>query len=104
MSKTKTILTTQTQTQMQTQTKVDLETDLAAGQQGLGQLSPIEERALRMRYGMALSLEAKLSFADEAHPEARAKIEAIERRVWSHLKLDPDAQRKQAIIEELREL
>ena len=83
----------------QTQTQTDLETSLSSGE-----LSATEERALRMRYGMSLSLEAKLSFADEAHPETRAQIEAIERRVWSHLRLDPDAQRKRAIIEELREL
>lgn len=95
MSKTKTVQIAQTQTQ----TQLDLATGLAGGG-----VTAMEERALRMRYGMALALDAKLTFADEAHPETRAKVEAIERRVWAHLSTDPDAQRKQAIINELREL
>ena len=93
MSKTKTQLNTQTQT------RIDLEQGLlTAG------LSATEERALRMRYGMARDLDAELTFADEAHPEARAQVEAIERRVVAYLATDADARRKQAIIEALREL
>ena len=98
--KTKTYQTAQTQTQTQVGlTQLDLATGLAGGR-----LNETEERALRMRYGMALALDAKLTFADEAHPETRARVEAIERRVWAHLATDADAQRKRAIIDELREI
>lgn len=88
-----------TKTQFTTQTQIDIEQGLATA----GLTGP-EERALRMRYGMAKDLAAELSFADEGHPEARAQIEAIERVVVAHLQTNADACRKQAIIEELRKL
>ncbi|MCO4761113.1 MAG: hypothetical protein KC502_06385 [Myxococcales bacterium] len=88
-----------TKTQMTTQTQIDVEQGLATAN-----LSALEERAVRMRYGLTLGLDAKLSFADEAHPEARLQVAEVERRIIAHLQTDTDARRKQAIIEELREI
>ncbi len=94
-------LVSNTKTQMTTQTLTRVELDRRISTAGL---SGPEERALRMRYGLAMELDGELEFADAAQPAAQAEIAALERQVIAHLNVDAHARRKQHIIDELREL
>ena len=66
-------------------------------------LTALEEKVVRMRAGVAVGPEHAL----EQHPanaETLRRIEAIEHEAVARLQSSEDAQRKRAIIEQLRQL
>ncbi len=92
------IVTTR-KSQVSTRTQIQTETKLReAG------LNDLEERALRMLHGIAIADNEPLEFRGEDNPDVSASLEAIEKRALQHLMGTADARRKQAIIDQLRDI
>jgi hypothetical protein len=57
-----------------------------------------------MRHGIAIADDEPLEFSGQDRPEVVATLERLERRALQHLMGAADAHRKQAIIDQLREI
>ena len=82
-------------------TRPQIQTETRLREAGLHDL---EERALRMRHGVAIGDAEKLEFRGEGRPEVMNALERMERRALQHLMGSADARRKQSIIDELRDI
>ena len=64
----------------------------------------LEERALRMMHGVAISDATPLEFRGQEHAPTKARLAEMEQRAVQHLMGTVDVRRKQSIIDQLREL
>ena len=86
-------------TRVVTRERVDVQTQLRHAQ-----LSDLEEQVVRMRHGLALAPEAALEQRQMPTAEVRQRVAEIERQAVGQLLNDKDLRRKQAIIDQLRDL
>ena len=86
-------------TRVSTRQQVDVETRVREAQ-----LTDLEEQVVRMRYGLALQPDAVLHQREMPRAETRSRVAEIERRAVQQLLNHKDVRRKQAIIDQLRDL
>ena len=81
----------------QTLTEVEIERQLQ-------RVSAVEERALRMRNGWALSPDRPIQFARPEAVETQIMLAELEMSVWRHVHTDPECVADNDIISELSNL
>jgi hypothetical protein len=68
------------------------------------ELPAVEEQVLRMRYGISADPHAPLPFVGDNDPALRAQLVALEQQAVAHLRTRVDTDRRESIIERLKQL